>query len=123
MQKIIIIASLLALSACTLGKTPTEVTIKPSDTAITSTSATTPVANAMISLHYILRDESVDGKIIDTSREDIAKEAGLYASGRVYSPFEVILGTKSVVPGFEAAISTMKKGEKKNFIVEPKDGY
>jgi FKBP-type peptidyl-prolyl cis-trans isomerase 2 len=125
MQKLIIIASLLALSACTLGKTPTEVTPKAPDTPTTdtSTSTTTPVTNAMISLHYVLHEGSADGKVIDTSREDVAKKAGLYASGRTYSPFEVVLGTKSVVPGFEAGIATMKKGEKKSFVVEPKDGY
>ena len=38
-------------------------------------------------------------------------------------PIEFVLGERAVIPGFEAAIVGMKKGDKKTIIIESKDAY
>lgn len=77
----------------------------------------------MVSLNYTLHEGSPTGKIIETTLEEVAKGNGLYTSGATYKPFEFVLGTNSVVPGFEKGVASMKKGEKKTIEVLPKDGY
>lgn len=58
--------------------------------------------NMMATLNYVLHTDSPTGKIVDTSVETVAKCAGLFQSGSTYKPFEFVLGTNQVVPGFEA---------------------
>lgn len=77
----------------------------------------------MASLNYVLHTDSPTGKIVDTSVESVAKCAGLFQSGATYKPFEFVLGSNQVVPGFEAGVAAMKKGEKMMLVVAPKDGY
>jgi FKBP-type peptidyl-prolyl cis-trans isomerase 2 len=79
--------------------------------------------NPTVSLNYTLREGSPTGKILETTKEDVAKANNLYKSGAAYAPFEVTLGTNSVIPGFERGIVSMQKGEKKMIEVLPKDGY
>ncbi len=52
------------------------------------------------------------GKVFDSSKH-----------GDHSHPLEFTLGDKKVIPGFEAAVKGMKKGEKKTFEIEPKDAY
>jgi FKBP-type peptidyl-prolyl cis-trans isomerase len=40
-----------------------------------------------------------------------------------FQPFEVIIGTNGVIPGFEKGLLGMKKGEKKTIMVPPELGY
>jgi FKBP-type peptidyl-prolyl cis-trans isomerase 2 len=121
MHKYLLLSALLVLSACSFGKTDTtNPTPNTPDAPVTSTEMP---KNAVVSLNYTLREGSPTGKILETTVESIAKENGLYTDGATYKPFEVILGTNSVIPGFENGIATMKKGEKKMIEVLPKDGY
>lgn len=52
---------------------------------------------------------TVDGKVVDSSREG--------------EPFEFRAGSKQVIPGFEEGLLGMKAGEKKSFQVSPDKGY
>ncbi len=120
MYKILLIATLFTLSACTFGKkeiSPAPVTPTPTETS------TTMPANAVVSLNYTLREGTPNGTILETTKEDVAKANNIYQSGTNYVPFEVVLGTNSVIPGFETGIASMKKGESKIIEVLPKDGY
>ncbi len=67
---------------------------------------------------------TVDGKVIDTSNADVAKNAGIYNANRSYMPltFTVLLGG-NIIPGFANGVIGMKVGESKNFTVSPVDGY
>ncbi len=38
-------------------------------------------------------------------------------------PLEFEVGAKQVIPGFENAVKGLKKGDKKEFVIEPSDGY
>jgi FKBP-type peptidyl-prolyl cis-trans isomerase 2 len=53
-----------------------------------------------------------DGKVFDSSRH-----------GNHSHPIEFKVGEGRVIPGFEAAVKGMKKGDTKKFSIEPKDAY
>lgn len=59
-----------------------------------------------VSVHYKL---TVDGEVADTSE---GREALKYAQG-----------SGQMIPGFEKALTGMKKGEKKSFELSPEEGY
>jgi FKBP-type peptidyl-prolyl cis-trans isomerase 2 len=120
MKKIVLLVSLFALTACMKPSAPAPT---PTETPTPQTQGEAPVKNAVVKLNYTLREGKADGKILETTIESIAKENGLYASGTKYEPFSVVLGTNSVIPGFEKGITGMKAGEKKVIEVSPKDGY
>ncbi len=79
--------------------------------------------SGMVTLNYTLREWSPTGKILETTLVSVAQANGLYQSGAKYEPFQFVLGTNSVVPGFEKGVASMKKWEKKMVEVLPKDGY
>jgi FKBP-type peptidyl-prolyl cis-trans isomerase 2 len=125
MYKYFVIFSLFALSACTLGPVNIPTPAEPTNP---TTKGETPAPqeiqkNPVVSLNYTLRVGAPDGKILETTKEDVAKANGLYSASGQYTPFEVTLGMNRVIPGFERGIAMMKKGEKKTIEVLPKDGY
>lgn len=61
----------------------------------------------MVKIHYTLKDK--DGKQIDSS---VAGE-----------PLEYMHGTGILIPGLERQIDGMEVGEKKNVVVDAKEGY
>ena len=126
MRKFLVISTLLVLSACTKPGTPNvpPPTAENTPAPVAENKAAEPMPkNAVVSLNYTLHDGAANGKVIESTVESVAKENGLYQSGMKFEPFKLVLGTKSVIPGFEAGIATMKKGEKKVIEVAPKDGY
>lgn len=74
-----------------------------------------------VTVDYSLR---VDGKVIDTSLINVAKNAGIYYANRSYQPltFQMILGG-TVIKGFVNGVLGMKVGDSKNFTIAPADGY
>ncbi len=54
----------------------------------------------------------LDGKVFDTSLEDVAKENNIYNKQRTYEPIEFELGAGKAVPGMEDAVLHLKKGDK-----------
>lgn len=126
MRKFLIVSTLLVLTACTKPAAPTVTppTINNEPTPVTEQKPSQPMPqNAVVSLNYTLRDGAENGKVIESTVEAVAKENGLYQSGMKFEPFKLVLGTNSVIPGFEAGVATMKKGERKMIAVSPKDGY
>jgi FKBP-type peptidyl-prolyl cis-trans isomerase 2 len=53
-----------------------------------------------------------DGTIFDSSKH-----------GDHSHPLEFVVGSGMVIPGFDKAVLGMKKGEEKEFSIEPKDAY
>lgn len=74
-----------------------------------------------VGVDYIGKTE--DGKIFDTSLEQVAKDNALYSPQRAYAPLEFTVGSGQMIPGFEAAVMGMKVGEEKTVSLEPKDAY
>lgn len=62
--------------------------------------------DTVVEINYTLRDQ--DGKILDQTKGE---------------PLAYLHGHHNLIPGFESQMTGMKPGEKKNFEVEPKDGY
>jgi len=107
-RKMIFIAiAALLLAAVLAGCTsPAERTVKAGDN---------------VTIDYILTTS--DGKVRDTSYEQVAKDAGLYSASRQYRPFTFKVNSGSVIEGFDEAVIGMKAGETRNVTISPEKAY
>ncbi len=64
-----------------------------------------------------------DGKIFDTSYEDVAKEAGIFYPERSYEPIEFVVGSGEVIAGLDEAVVGMELGEEKEVKIPPEKAY
>ena len=64
-----------------------------------------------------------NGKIFDTTHEDIAKKEDIYNPQSTYKPALVILGHNKIVKGLDKELLKMKVGDKKKIEVEPEEGF
>ncbi len=64
-----------------------------------------------------------DGSVFDTSREDVAREAGCYDPDREYGPIEFVVGSGEIIPGIDEAVEGMEPGEKKSIDIPPEKAY
>jgi len=76
------------------------------DSAFAGKKSSKVTDSSVVKVNYTL---TVDGKVIDQSKED--------------APLEVNMGSGKIIPGFEKAIMGMKVGQKKSFEVAPADAY
>ncbi|MEI7477173.1 MAG: FKBP-type peptidyl-prolyl cis-trans isomerase [bacterium] len=74
-----------------------------------------------VSVNYVGR--FTDGRVFDTSIEEVAKKNARYNPQRGYAPLTFIVGSGDVVSGFENAIEGMAIGETKTVTLAPKDAY
>jgi peptidylprolyl isomerase len=51
----------------------------------------------------------VDGKVVETSMENVATEKGIHRDGRRYKPLTAILGAKQILPALESHIRSHGK--------------
>ena len=112
MKNLLITALLLTLlTSCGLME-KNEKGVEPMASGSTQETTMTPPKapkSQMVSLNYTLHEGSPTGKIIETTLENVARSNGLYTTGATYKPFEFVLGTNAVVPGFEKGVASMKK--------------
>jgi FKBP-type peptidyl-prolyl cis-trans isomerase len=59
----------------------------------------------------------LDGTVFDTSREEDAKEAGIYNAGRPYGPLDFALGKGRVIRGWDIGIGLLQVGTKAKLII------
>lgn len=72
-------------------------------------------------VNYTLR---VDGEVLDTSNETLAKEVGIYSPSRSYEPFNFqVLFNQGVIDGFVINVIGMRVNETVFFSVDPERGY
>ena len=78
----------------------------------------------LVKIHYTIKVVE-DGKetVYATTREDVAKEAGIYAEGKKYGPVWVEVGKGRLIDALEKALLNMKVGEKKEVIAKPEEAY
>lgn len=76
-----------------------------------------------VSLEYVGRIP--DGDIFDTSREDVAEEAGIAAEqpDRDFAPLTVEIGSGQIIPGLEDALFGMDEGESDTVTIPPEEAY
>jgi FKBP-type peptidyl-prolyl cis-trans isomerase FkpA len=65
----------------------------------------------------------LDDKVFDSSIESVAKEAGLNQPGRVYEPLQVIIGTSSIIAGWDEGLLLMNEGSKATFVIPSSLAY
>jgi peptidylprolyl isomerase len=64
-----------------------------------------------------------NGTVFDTSREDVAKKAGIYVDGRTYAPLKFVAGAGQMIKGFDKGVIGMKVGDEKTIILPPEEAY
>ncbi|HDN83054.1 MAG TPA: peptidylprolyl isomerase [Candidatus Altiarchaeales archaeon] len=74
-----------------------------------------------LKINYIARIK--DGKIFDTTYEDIAKKEGIYSKEKIYAPLPVIVGEHRVIRGLEEALEDMKVNEEREVEIPPEKGF
>jgi len=62
-------------------------------------------------------------KLIETTKEDIAKENDLFDENRTYSPMITIVGDGRLIPGFDSHLSEAEAGKEYDFEIEPEEAY
>lgn len=125
MRLLVIFSFLSLLTACSfgVGNDTSSSTGSVSGDSVAKVTPTEAKDGTLVTLNYTLREGSKDGKILETTLKDVAMANGIAATGATYQPFQVMLGSKSVIPGFEKGLMGMKKGEKKTIEVSPEMGY
>ena len=63
------------------------------------------------------------GDIFDLTDEKLAKDKGIFNPQTIYGPITIVVGTKQVLAGLDTALLEMNAGDKKNIVIEPKDGF
>ena len=77
MKKLLIISTLLLLSACTKPAQPTPAPVDklPIPAPITEQKPAEPMPkNAVVSLNYTLREGAANGKVLESTIESVARE-------------------------------------------------
>ncbi|MGB9965631.1 FKBP-type peptidyl-prolyl cis-trans isomerase [Halobacterium hubeiense] len=76
-----------------------------------------------VTLEYTGRTD--DGTVFDTSREDVAEDAGLTeAEGeREYAPLTIDVGEQQVIEGMEEGLVGLEQGESTTIEIPPEKGY
>ncbi len=78
----------------------------------------------LVKIHYTIKVlEDGEEKVYDTTREDVAKEAGIYKEGQRYGPVWVVVGTGRLIDALDEALIGMKVGERKEFIAPPEKAF
>ena len=66
---------------------------------------------------------TLDGKLFDSSIEEVAKAGGLQQPGRTYEPIQVIVGTGGVIQGWDEGLLLLNEGSKATFVIPSTLGY
>lgn len=76
-------------------------------------------------VHYTARIvEGADaGEIVDTTDVDVALETGVYEGHRNYEPLSFEVGAGAVLPGLDAAVREMNRGEERTVVVSPEESF
>ncbi len=61
--------------------------------------------------------------VFDTSREDVARQAGIYVEGREYVPLTFVVDSGQLIRGFDEGVVGMKVGEEKTITIPPEEAY
>ena len=77
---------------------------------------------SIVHIDYDLFNASNE-KLIETTREEAAKEHELHDETRPYSPMITIVGDGRLIPGFESHLADAESGKEYNFDIEPEEAY
>lgn len=97
----------------------------------TATPARKVVNGDTIKVNYIGRLAPPDGRVFDTSIYSVASNNALYPKSlsfslrqnTSYTPLQFVVGSGSLIPGFESGVLGMTLNETKTIVVPPSQGY
>jgi peptidylprolyl isomerase len=101
-----------------ISVTPTPV---PARASASPSAGNTAKSGDNVSVDYTGWNEN--GSIFDTTIAETAKQAGIYDSRKAYVPTSFVVGTGSVISGFDDAVIGMSVGETRNITLEPEEAY
>lgn len=78
--------------------------------------------NDVVLVDYTLIDKE-SGKIIETTSEAVAKEAGIYNEETKYGPRLAVIGTGDLPPGLEETLSSAREGEEIEVVLPPEKAF
>ena len=61
--------------------------------------------------------------LLETTREDVAKEHEIHDARRTYKPMITVIGDGRLIKGFEEHLESAKEKEEYTFDIEPEDAY
>ncbi len=64
-----------------------------------------------------------DGRLFDSSIEEVAKDSMFYDPTREYEPLGFVVGEGMLIEGFEKGVLGMELGEKKEIRIPPEQAY
>ncbi|AEH07502.1 peptidylprolyl isomerase [Methanothermococcus okinawensis] len=65
----------------------------------------------------------VNGKLFDTTDEELAKKEGIYSPTMIYGPVTVSVGSGMLVPGLDEALLEMEVGEERELELPPEKAF
>jgi FKBP-type peptidyl-prolyl cis-trans isomerase FkpA len=65
----------------------------------------------------------VNGKVFETSLEDVAKKANKFSPWYSYKPAKITVGVNNVIAGWDEGLQLLSKGTKATFIIPSNLGY
>lgn len=74
-------------------------------------------------IHYTIKTVNGSEEIIDTTREDVAKEAGVYEPNKRYGEHPVVIGRSRLIDAVDEVLKEMEPGEKREIIAPPEKAY
>ena len=77
---------------------------------------------SIVHIDYDLYNAGSD-KLIESTREETAKEHDMLDENRTYSPMITIVGDGRLIPGFENHLTDAEAGKDYDFEIEPEDAY
>ncbi|MFQ5892143.1 MAG: peptidylprolyl isomerase [Candidatus Methanofastidiosia archaeon] len=72
-------------------------------------------------IDYVARIK--DGRVFDVTKEEIAKEEGIYNKNVVFEPKTVVVGAEQVIRGLDKALLEMKVSEERDIEISPEDAF
>ena len=77
---------------------------------------------AIVHIDYDLFEVDSD-RLIETTREDVAKEHDIFDENREYTPMITVVGDGRLITGFEASLSQAESGKDYEIDIEPSEAY
>ena len=77
---------------------------------------------AIVHIDYDLFEVDSE-RLIETTREDVAKEHDIFDENREYTPMITVVGDGRLITGFEASLSEAESGKDYEIDIEPSEAY
>ena len=76
----------------------------------------------MVLIDYVAKIKDTN-EIFDTTKEEVAKQAGIFDPNYKYRPLPVLIGAGFVIKGLEEALRNMEVGQSKKIEIPPEKAY